>query len=271
VTSDGYASVSGTSFASPITAGGVLLVRSVDPSLSPAATRSVLFQSATDLGTAGEDSTFGAGLLNIHAAVHLVQAGPASLTVTAPNGGESWAVGSAQTIQWSSSSVSGNVRIDLSRNGGATWTTLFASVANDGGQTWSVTGPATTQLRIRVSSVTSPGTSDLSDANFTIPASLTVTAPNGGESWAVGSKQTIQWSSSGVSGNVRIDLSRDGGATWTTIIAKTANDGNQTWKVNGSPTTNALVRITSLSTPSVFDVSNAPFTFRSSTSAANNK
>jgi hypothetical protein len=265
VSSNGYASVSGTSFASPITAGGVLLVRSVDPTLSAAATHSILFQSATDLGTAGEDTTYGAGLLNVHSAVHLLAEPPPSsstLTVTAPNGAESWAAGSTQTIQWSSSGVSGNIRIDLSRDGGATWTTLFTSVANSGSQSWTVMGPATTQARIRVSSVNTPSVSDVSDANFTITASLTVTTPNGGESWRIYNTQTIRWSSSGVSGNVRINLSRDGGVTWTTLFASIANSGSKSWRVSGSVTTNALVRITSLDTPSVSDVSNAPFTIR---------
>ena len=264
VSSDGYASASGTSFAAPITAGGVLLIRSVDPSLSPAQTRSVLFQSATDLGTAGDDSTYGSGLLNVHAAVHLAQAQPepGSLTVTAPNGGESWVVGGAQTIRWSSVGVSGNVRIELSRNGGGAWTTLFSSVPNTGAQSWTVTGPATTQARVRISSVTGAATSDTSDASFVIVGSLNVTAPNGGESWAAGSRQNIRWTSSGVSGDVRIELSRDGGATWTTLFSGTRNDGRQGWTVTGPSTANALVRITSLSAPIVTDTSNAPFTIR---------
>jgi subtilisin family serine protease len=170
VSSNGYASVSGTSFASPITAGGVLLVRSLDPTLSAAATRSILFQSATDLGTAGEDTTYGAGLLNVHAAVHLAEPPPSStLTVTAPNGvGESWAAGSTQTIRWSSSGVSGNIRIDLSRDGGATWTTLFASVANSGSKSWRVSGPVTTNALVRITSLNTPSVSDVSNAPFTI-------------------------------------------------------------------------------------------------------
>lgn len=264
VSSDGYALASGTSFAAPITAGGVLLIRSVDPTLSPTETRSVLFQSATDLGTAGDDSTYGSGLLNVHAAVHLAQAQPepGSLTVTAPNGGESWVVGGAQTIRWSSAGVSGNVRIELSRNGGGAWTTLFSSVPNTGTQSWTVTGPATTQARVRISSVTGAATSDTSDASFVITGSLNVTAPNGGESWAAGSRQNIRWTSSGVSGDVRIELSRDGGATWTTLVSRTRNDGRQGWTVTGPSTANALVRITSLSTPIVSDTSNAPFTIR---------
>jgi uncharacterized repeat protein (TIGR01451 family) len=93
---------------------------------------------------------------------------PPSIRVTAPNGGETWTRGSTQTIRWTSIGVSGNVKIELSRNGGTSWTTLFKGTANDGMQNWKVTKPATTKARIRVSRVKDPGTTDASDANFTI-------------------------------------------------------------------------------------------------------
>jgi DnaJ-class molecular chaperone len=55
-----------------------------------------------------------------------------SITVTAPNGGEDCQVNTDYTIQWISSDVSGNVKIELSRNGGSTYETLFANTPNDG-------------------------------------------------------------------------------------------------------------------------------------------
>jgi hypothetical protein len=90
-----------------------------------------------------------------------------SITVTAPNGG-TWKIGTSKQIQWTSSAVSGNVKIELSRDGGATWAVLFASVANTGSQSWTVTGPATAAARIRVSSVNAPAVGDVSDANTRI-------------------------------------------------------------------------------------------------------
>jgi len=93
---------------------------------------------------------------------------PASMTVVSPNGGENWLVRTRQTIQWSGGGFPGNVKIDLSRNAGATWTTLFSSTPNDGVQVWRVSGKGTIQGRIRVCSVNSPSVCDVSDANFTI-------------------------------------------------------------------------------------------------------
>ena len=74
-------------------------------------------------------------------------------------------------------------------------------------------------------------------------ASLTVTAPNGGESWLVGSVQQITWESSGNSGNVKIDYSTDGGSAWTSIVASTTDDGSYSWTIPNTPSENALVRV----------------------------
>src|SRR5439155_16875276 len=100
-----------------------------------------------------------------HTAVITLQVTTGQITVQTPNGGEPWPINSKKTIRWTSSGVSGNVRIDLSRNG--IWETLFASVANDGALQWKVTGPATTQGRIRVCDL-SGSVCDTSDADFTI-------------------------------------------------------------------------------------------------------
>jgi subtilisin family serine protease len=73
-----YAWVSGTSFSSPIVAGAVALAAGAHSSevgaLSGAARadylRGLITGGACDLGAPGEDDLFGAGLLNVHAAVH---------------------------------------------------------------------------------------------------------------------------------------------------------------------------------------------------------
>jgi len=91
------------------------------------------------------------------------------ITVLSPNGGDVWRINKRNTIQWTSSGVSGYVQIELSRNGGP-WETLNSSTPNDGSFQWKVTGPATTQalIRVRSVSVTTPSVSDTSNANFTI-------------------------------------------------------------------------------------------------------
>jgi subtilisin family serine protease len=67
----GYASPNGTSFAAPIVAGALALVRSANPSLSEAAAEFTVTSSATDLGAPGEDALFGSGRLHVGSAVAL--------------------------------------------------------------------------------------------------------------------------------------------------------------------------------------------------------
>ena len=93
---------------------------------------------------------------------------PASIHVTSPNGGESWKSNSRQTILWTSSGVAGNITIQLSRDGGATWTTVYNNISNSGSQNWKVTKPTTTQARIRICSVQSPSVCAASDGDFSI-------------------------------------------------------------------------------------------------------
>jgi len=181
--------------------------------------------------------------------------------VYAPNGGESWPIGSSQVLSWSFSDPTGSVRVELSRDGGATYQVLFSSTPNDGQQSWTVTGPATAQARIRVTHRTVPTLTDTSDAPFTIPAAtLAVQAPNGGESAILGTSLAITWTSSNLGGNVKIELSRDGGGTWSTLFGNTANDGQQLWTVTGPATTQALIRVTSTANAATADSSDAPFT-----------
>ncbi len=56
---------SGTSFAAPTVSGAVALVAQAFPTLSSAQIIDLLFRSATDLGAAGNDTTFGFGELNL--------------------------------------------------------------------------------------------------------------------------------------------------------------------------------------------------------------
>jgi Zn-dependent metalloprotease len=90
-------------------------------------------------------------------------------------------------------------------------------------------------------------------------ASLSVLAPNGGEVWLKNSLQTLLWSSTGISGRVRIEVSRDGGASWKILVRNTLNDGQHKWRVRGLATTQARIRVSSALSPAVFDVSDGNF------------
>lgn len=108
-----------------------------------------------------------------------------SISVTAPNGGENWAVGSnpAPTIRWTSSRVTGNVRIEMwgpDSSGNFGWRTLVSSTPNDGSEAWSWSWPylgsvdnwrTTNRARIRIVSLSNSAISDTSDRDFTLSCS----------------------------------------------------------------------------------------------------
>ena len=95
-----------------------------------------------------------------------------TVTVTSPNGGESWAAGTVHAITWSSANVS-SVNLDYSVDGGSTWTAIATGVAaSPASFSWTVPNSTTTTGRVRVSDAAS-STSDVSDASFTIVATTT--------------------------------------------------------------------------------------------------
>jgi hypothetical protein len=185
-----------------------------------------------------------------------------TIRVSSPNGGENLKIGSNKTITWTTSlDFTGKVRIDLSRDGGATWKTIISSTKDDGSVAWKVSGPPTNQARIKVISHLNPDVYDISDADFIISApTIKVTSPNGGENWEHGTYQKITWTSTDLVDDVRIDLSRDGGVTWRALKGSTSNDGSFSWKVSGPPTDQARIRVLSKSYPIIFDISDANFT-----------
>jgi serine protease len=72
---DDYETESGTSMACPHAVGVAALVWSVAPTASASAVKTALFNSATDLGAAGRDNTYGFGLLDAYGAARLLNPG----------------------------------------------------------------------------------------------------------------------------------------------------------------------------------------------------
>jgi subtilisin family serine protease len=113
----GYASVSGTSFSSPMTAGVIALMLSVNPGLSPQTAAGLLRTSSDDRGVAGYDPQFGAGRVNAYRAVAAALAAVTSDTVSpvvsisSPSSGGT--VGGTITVSVGASDNTGVARVDL--------------------------------------------------------------------------------------------------------------------------------------------------------------
>lgn len=92
-----------------------------------------------------------------------------TITVTHPNGGESINGYAAQSIQWSSYAITGDIVIELNRDYPSGAWEYLDTVPNTSANI--VMGPpATSNARIRLSAEGSPAVNDISDGNFTITA-----------------------------------------------------------------------------------------------------
>ncbi len=172
-----------------------------------------------------------------------------TIRVVTPNGGERILSGSSYTLQWTSTGSIANVRIELSTDGGATYaTTIVQSTTNNGSYTWDpVPAIVSSQCRIRISDIQSLAVNDISDSNFVLTIlaaqTISVTAPNGGESLIAGSSSPITWTSSGVS-SVGIDYSTNNGVAWTNIVSNIPSNGYYLWNpIPAVSSTNCKVRI----------------------------
>lgn len=91
-----------------------------------------------------------------------------SIMMTNYSGGEWLPRTVARNITWTSDNISGNVRIEISRDESTTWETLVASTPNDGSEPVAAGGRATRRGRVRVVSLDSPHVSDSSVTNVSI-------------------------------------------------------------------------------------------------------
>ena len=81
---------------------------------------------------------------------------------------------------------------------------------------------------------------------------LFISTPVQASSWGVGTVIPIIWEPQGISGNVNIYLSRQGGrdGTFEIIAENTANDGSHNWTVTGSGSYNCMLKIEPIDDPS---------------------
>ncbi|MCH7770439.1 MAG: hypothetical protein IIA49_05395, partial [Bacteroidetes bacterium] len=155
------------------------------------------------------------------------------ITVNTPNGGESWQAGTTQTITWTDNIIE-NVMIDLYK-GGSFHSVISSSTSSDGSKTWSIpfTLESGSDYTVKITSINDPGISDFSNSNFTIVGNqITVTSPNGGESWQAGTSQIITWTDN-LDGSVEIQLFK-GGVFNSSITTSTPSDGAYTWNIPGT-------------------------------------
>jgi len=184
------------------------------------------------------------------------------IQVTSPDGGESWTAGSSHSITWTTTGTIADVKIEYSTDSGSSYATVISLTINTGSYTWSVPYTPSATCLIRVSDAANAAVNDVSNAVFLIigASAVTVTSPNGGENWGVGSSHNITWTSTGWVGNVKIEYSTNGGTSYSTVVDSTANTGIFPWTVPNAPSVSCLVRISNAGNPNLSDTSDSVFT-----------
>jgi subtilisin family serine protease len=182
-----------------------------------------------------------------------------------------WGFGSTQRVKWSTNlGPLATVSVLLSTDGGATFPVTLASGIQASALSANVSVPtlatATAAARLRVVWSNAPvgmATAGPNPVNFKIaPPFLTLTRPNGTETWTVGTSASVLWASNlGSRESLRVELSTNGGASYDTILLpSTVVDNGQSIVVKSAwVTQSAMVRIVWLKNGAIGDASNAVF------------
>ncbi|GEM_PF-2774779 len=175
-----------------------------------------------------------------------------SITVTSPNGGETFPYGNTQvhTVSWTTSNVSSSYGINLVILNSAGGIVANSGIVPSGtSYNWGFTLPSGQyKIKAQVCTIEGPTESglicgtvlagDSSDNYFSIVApsaqpTITVTSPNGGETWKVGETYNITWNSANMNKiNIEIiDTTISAGVTLNLAENYSAAAGSYAWTI----------------------------------------
>ncbi len=173
-----HAVLQGTSMAAPHVSGAIAMMLQQNPLLNPAQVRATLTANTrrdAPVLAAGAvpNKKFGWGKLDLSNLLPNVDAIAPSVTITRPNGGEAFIIGSQDTIKWNASDnvlVTG-IDLEYSVDNGANWNLIASGLTNSGKYFWLVPNTASTQAKVRATAHDSQNQAlDVSNAIFTIRA-----------------------------------------------------------------------------------------------------
>ncbi|MBD3386906.1 hypothetical protein GF407_18525 [candidate division KSB1 bacterium] len=158
------------------------------------------------------------------------------ISIAAPNGGEKYTGNSTQSITWTNHNFNGaTVDIYFSDNSGQDWQVVEMGVPNNGSYSWAVPDVAATTCRIKVVNAGAALPYDVSDDDFEIEEDIptvSITRPQGGENWIIGTSQLINWNASSSINFVDLYYTLDGGSTRTLVKGSlSASQGSYVWTI----------------------------------------
>ncbi|MFH2030603.1 MAG: hypothetical protein ABIJ40_08330 [Bacteroidota bacterium] len=144
--------------------------------------------------------------------------------VVQPNGGEEFDYSKGNYIKWESSGVE-FVDIKYSLNNGVSWQAVISNYPSYGAYEWDAPDIVTSLGRIKITDSSDPTVSDMSDSYFSLiegddpPVPFVILlAPESDSIWTITQNAVVKWRNSRDIVKVDIELSRDNGNTWTSII-----------------------------------------------------
>jgi len=188
-----------------------------------------------------------------------------AITVTYPDGGESFTANNTEFITWTDQSLA-QVKLEYSTNGGSSWNFIAnaTSFSGTGFYQWSVPNVTSGNCLVRVSNTANLSENDISDNVFEIVApSLTLYYPTSVQNFAIGGSEDIMWYAPGVD-FIDIEYSINGGSTYLPIASNVdASLNSYTWSpIPNTPSNTCRVRLKQSSNASLFDVSDFDFTIQ---------
>lgn len=188
------------------------------------------------------------------------------LVVTQPVGGEQWIRGSLRYVTWYAQSGSA-IRVKLYRNGAfLRWIGISGTNATEFAWTIPEDLPIGGGYRVQIYPADGSAAPVLSAPFDVVASPIQVTAPNGGEQWPAGSKQTVTWSGgASVAQTVKIKVWK-GSAFAGWVSPGVANTGTFQWRVGSdlAPGNDYRVQIYSSIDGTLVDSSDAPFSIGTS-------
>jgi hypothetical protein len=178
------------------------------------------------------------------------------ITVTAPNGGENLITGSTKNITWTSQNVD-TVVIEYRSANNTPWVLISDTVLGSSKTfSWSVPSLITSTAKIKISEKGNVTIADSSNNVFSIDLerSISLIAPNGGETYKQGDSMNISWTSLNVD-TVKVEIQTAANGPFTFIGETVAALDSLKWKITSPITNSAKVRVSMKSKSSVNDVS----------------
>ncbi len=179
------------------------------------------------------------------------------LALTSLTGGQVLRGGQSYSFTWTATDNNFNatpVRLDYSIDAGVSWIAIATGLANSGNYTWVVPSINSSSVRVKVSAAdmlnligAASSTSNL--IIDSINPSLTLNYPTGSQTIKGDAVVNIAWTASDanfISTPILIEISSDGGSTYSTLASNVANTGSYAWTVSQADKTTYRIRITAI-------------------------